>query len=184
MPHPRVASLLHLNPNFLMKASLISLLVLVVVACGACTDAPTAPTTFTGTNGFVINGGQYSNLQVNADKASVEYLDEFGHQLGIRLSLAKLDSTDIDVSIAIPNNVGGPATFPWVREEDFAPNKGYFNILYGEENFTSDSIGQTTITTFPAIGGMITGTFSGKVFDPTKKITYDVQGKFSAHRVD
>ncbi|MEO6049105.1 MAG: hypothetical protein ABIQ57_16595 [Candidatus Kapaibacterium sp.] len=168
-----------------MKASLLSLLVVVVLACGACTDAPTAPTTFTGTNGFVINGGKYSNLQVNAEKASVEYLDEFGHQLGIRLSLAKLDSTNIDVSIAIPNNVGGPATFSWVREEDFAPNDGYFNILYGgEENFTSDSVGQTTITAFPAIGGDVTGTFSGKVFSPDKKTTYNVQGKFTAHRVD
>ncbi|MEP7220672.1 MAG: hypothetical protein ABI876_17230 [Bacteroidota bacterium] len=167
-----------------MKASLLSLLAVVVLACGACTDAPTAPTTFIGTNGFVINGGKYSNLQVNAEKASVEYLDEFGHQLGIRLSLAQLDGTDIDVTIAIPNNVGGPATFPWVREEDFAPNDGYFDIAYEEENFTSDSVGQTTITAFPAIGGDVTGTFSGKVFSPDKKTSYDVQGKFTAHRVD
>ena len=32
--------------------------------------------------GFVINGGDYSHVQVPADKASVEFLDEFGHQLG------------------------------------------------------------------------------------------------------
>jgi hypothetical protein len=161
-------------------------LVLILAAIG-CKDDPASSTTngtttFSGTNGFVINGDSLSNVVVTADSASgtssaiffinSTYVKLYGH----------LNNEPVVVKLNVLDQ-GTTGTFNWTTSTGNVNVDANIEIDDSFSRGYSAVSGKTIITKLGAVGETIEGSFSGTMKNKEKPtVTVEVNGKFSAIR--
>jgi hypothetical protein len=164
---------------------LLLLPVVLLIASGCSTTEPTQPDpgTYSGTNGFVINGGSFNNVKVDFAKASLDFIDERGDQLAVTLDQGTLDEEPITVVLALPDANPTAKEYQWVGAADIGPGNASL-VIEGEEPIYLSKSGKITITTLGAKGQNAVGTFSGTIENADATATYTINGKFTAARLN
>ena len=165
---------------------LLPLLAIFANGCGTTDPTPADPGTYTGNNGFVINGGEFTNKTINFAKSGVEFLDERGDQIAIRLEQPSPALGEEPITLVLALNSSTPAVkdYTWADADDIGSTVAYLTIDGEEESLYLSKSGHTVLTTVGAPGGMVTGTFSGTIENADDTETYTINGKFNAVRVN
>jgi hypothetical protein len=164
--------------------SLLPIVLIIASGCSKTESTPVDPGTFTGNNGFTINGGEFSNKVVTFSKAGAEYLDERGDQIAIRLEQATLGDDPITLVLALSGSTPVAKDYAWVDADDIGPNVAYLTIDGEEESLYLPKSGHTVITSVGPQGGNVVGTFSGTIENAAGTQTYTINGKFTAVRIN
>ncbi|MDI6767779.1 MAG: hypothetical protein QME52_13240 [Bacteroidota bacterium] len=174
-----------MKKNFLTGRVMFVLFTILIF--GACKEESSSPGPDNGTNvglataSLIINGSGYINRTFSFSVATGVH-SPVENETGIAAGLSS-GTDSVALVIVFPGNQTG--TFGWSDTTVV----GLF--VYGtggiQKTFTSyDGSGSTTVSSFGAVGGFISGTFSGKLIGGTPPNTTDTvtvsNGSFSAKR--
>ena len=163
----------------------LALLTLGLLVAGCSDEVPLSANvdTYKGENGFVVNGGLYSNQRVDCPVGVMDFTDALGNQRAIRLGGAVINKRELEVMLVLPLDATKPGEYKWVDATGATFSDAYMVFSRDELSFNSIS-GKTVITSFGGVGGTVKGTFNGAALDPGtgEKIYFD--GKFSVSRLD
>jgi hypothetical protein len=163
----------------------LALLTLGLLAAGCSDEQPVSQNvkTYTGENGFVVNGGLFANQVVDCPVGVMDFNDALGKQRTIRLGGAVINKREFEVDLVLPLEATKPGEYKWVDATGATFSDAY--MVFSRDELTFNSIsGKTVITSFGNVGGIVKGTFNGAALDPGTGESIYFDGRFSVSRLD
>lgn len=179
-----------------MKLIQLSVLgaILGILFLGSCDDpAPSGPQTYDGTNGAIVDKitfvlpdnsvKTYENLRMDFNVASFGFVDAARIQRAVSLADFRLERREVTLKLALPSNANKPGEYVWVDGTIPTTTEAYTLMDRDDVPFTSVR-GKTIITKFGAPGEKVEGTFSGTIRNQEDGVESNINGKFSAVRIN
>jgi hypothetical protein len=143
---------------------------------------------YTGTNGFILNGGDYWYAQADYGKASVGFSDPRNEAYTVVLDLGELRKVDQKkgvntvLTLALPKKIMAAGDYAWTSRSTAGRGSSFAVIEQDDEQIMHSVKGTTKILQMGEVGEPVIGTFFGTLEDD-EHTRYSINGRFHALRV-